>query len=50
MKTKVYILTIIAALAFASCDLNQVPGGSTITEDQYQNMDNVTEEIGRAHV
>lgn len=43
MKTKVYILTIIAALAFASCDLNQVPGGSTITEDQYQNMDNVTE-------
>ena len=43
MKTKVYILTIIAALAFVSCDLNQVPGGSTITEDQYQNMDNVTE-------
>lgn len=43
MKTKLYILTIIAALVFTGCDLNQVPGGSTITEDQYQNMDNVTE-------
>ena len=43
MKTKFYILTILAAFAFVSCDLNQLPGGSTITENQYQNMDNVTE-------
>lgn len=43
MKTKLYILALFAAIALVSCDLNQVPGGSTITEDQYQNMDNVTE-------
>ena len=43
MKTKLYILTIFAAFTFVACDLNQMPGGSTITEDQYQNMDNVTE-------
>ena len=43
MKTRFYILAIFAAIALVSCDLNQLPGGSTITEDQYQNMDNVTE-------
>ena len=43
MKTKLYILAIFAAVALVSCDLNQMPGGSTITEEQYQNMDNVTE-------
>lgn len=43
MKTKLYILAIFAAFALVSCDLNQYPGGSTITEDQYNNMDNVAE-------
>ena len=43
MKTKLYIFTILAAFALVACDLNQLPGGSTITEEQYQNMDNVTE-------
>lgn len=43
MKTKLYILAIFAAIAFVSCDLNQYPGGSTITEDQYNQMDDVAE-------
>ena len=43
MKTKLYILAVIATFAFVSCDLNQYPGGSTITQDQYENMDNVAE-------
>ena len=43
MKSKLYILTIAATLLFAGCDLNQEPGGSTITENQYQEMDNVVE-------
>lgn len=43
MKTKLYILAIFAAFAFVSCDLNQYPGGSTITKDQYENMDDVAE-------
>ncbi|MBO5817049.1 MAG: RagB/SusD family nutrient uptake outer membrane protein [Paludibacteraceae bacterium] len=43
MKTKLYILAIFAAFAFVSCDLNQYPGGSVITKDQYENMDNVAE-------
>ena len=43
MKTKHYILAIFAAVALVSCDLNQYPGGSTITEDQYNDMDNVAE-------
>ena len=43
MKTKLYILAIFASLALVSCDLNQYPGGSTITEDQYLEMDNVAE-------
>lgn len=41
MKTKLYILAIFAAVALVSCDLNQMPGGSTITEDQYNEMDDV---------
>ena len=36
-------MAIIAAFAFVSCDLNQYPGGSTITEDQYNDMYNVAE-------
>ena len=43
MKTKLYILAIFAAVALVSCDLNQYPGGSTITKDQYENMGNVAE-------
>lgn len=43
MKNKLYILTVLTAFTLASCDLNQMPGGSTITEEQYQAMDNVTE-------
>ena len=43
MKTKLYILAIFASIAFVSCDLNQQPGGSTITEDQYNQMDDVAE-------
>lgn len=41
MKTKLYILAIFAAVAFVSCDLNQYPGGSTITEEQYMEMDDI---------
>ena len=43
MKTKLFILAIAASFALVSCDLNQEPGGSTITENQYQEMDNVVE-------
>ena len=43
MKTKLYILAIFAAVALVSCDLNQYPGGSTITQEQYENMDNLAE-------
>ena len=43
MKTKLYILAIFAAVALVSCDLNQYPGGSTITQEQYEKMDNVAE-------
>lgn len=43
MKTKLFILAFAALFAFVSCDLNQEPGGSTITEEQYQEMDNVVE-------
>ena len=44
MKTKsLFILAIASALALVSCDLNQLPGGSSITEGQYQEMDNVVE-------
>ena len=43
MKTKFYILAIFAAFAFVSCDLNQYPGGSTITEEQYNNMDDAAQ-------
>ena len=43
MKTKLFILAIATSFALVSCDLNQEPGGSTITEDQLNNMDNVVE-------
>ena len=43
MKTKLFILAIAASFALVSCDLNQEPGGSTITENQYNEMDNVVE-------
>lgn len=41
MKTKVYISTIIAALFFVSCDLNQLPQGDNITQGQYEELDDV---------
>ena len=47
MKKIFYVLTLVAAtLVINSCAdsyLNQEPGGSTITEDQYNRMDNVLE-------
>ena len=47
MKKLSYILTLAAAtLMISSCAdsyLNQEPGGSTITEDQYYRMDNAVE-------
>lgn len=43
MKTRLFILAMAASFALVSCDLNQEPGGSTITENQYQDMDNVVE-------
>lgn len=43
MKTKLFIFATIFAFGLASCDLNQQPGGSSITEEQYQQMDNVVE-------
>ena len=42
MKTKLYVLAIFAAFVLVSCDLNQLPNGDTITEEQYQQMDDVT--------
>lgn len=41
MKTKLYILALVAAFTLVSCDLNQLPGGSEITKDQYEQMDDV---------
>ena len=41
MKTKLYILAIFAAVAFVSCDLNQLPQGDNITKDQFEEMDDV---------
>ena len=43
MKSKLFILVTAVSLAFVSCDLNQQPQGSTITEEQLNNMDNVVE-------
>lgn len=43
MKTRFYILTATLALALVGCDLNQLPSGSTITEGQYEQMDNKLE-------
>lgn len=43
MKTRLFILAMATSFALVSCDLNQEPGGSTITENQYQEMDNVVE-------
>lgn len=39
MKTRYYILTSVVALALAGCNLDQLPSGSTITEGQYEQMD-----------
>ena len=39
MKTKLYILALIATLGFVSCDLNQYPQGDNITKDQFENLD-----------
>ena len=47
MKSKLYILSIVALFAFASCDLNQEPGGSTITENQLQEIDGLSEAMVR---
>lgn len=44
MKTnKIFLLGAAVAVVFASCSLDQEPGGSSITEKQYQDMDNVAE-------
>lgn len=46
MKKLQYIWVLAAALVLGGCAdsyLNQEPGGSTITEDQYRRMDNVVE-------
>lgn len=43
MKSKLYALSIAVVVALAGCSLDQEPGGSTITESQYQEMDNVAE-------
>ncbi|MBQ1858322.1 MAG: RagB/SusD family nutrient uptake outer membrane protein [Paludibacteraceae bacterium] len=47
MKKTVYILSlVVSALILNSCAdsyLNQEPGGSSITEDQYKKMDNIIE-------
>lgn len=44
MKSKIYIVGLFAAtLAFAGCSLDQEPGGSTITQGQYEKMDNILE-------
>ena len=44
MKKTLYIIGLTIAVLLSSCSdnwLNQQPGGSTITEEQYQNMDGV---------
>ena len=44
MKKTLYIFGLTFAILLSSCSdnwLNQQPGGSTITEEQYQNMDGV---------
>lgn len=44
MKKLIYILSVAAvAWTFAACSLDQQPGGSSITEEQYQNMDDAAE-------
>lgn len=43
MKSKLYIASIVIASALVGCSLDQEPGGSTITEKQYQDMDDVAE-------
>lgn len=47
MKSKLYILSIVVLFAFASCDLNQEPGGSTITKNQLQEIDGLSEAMVR---
>lgn len=39
MKTKLYVLGAVLTIGFASCSLEQEPGGSTITQKQYEEMD-----------
>ena len=39
MKTRLYALAGVVAMFLVSCDLNQEPSGSTITENQYEQMD-----------
>ena len=43
MKTKAYIIGIALVLGLASCSLDQEPGGSTITQKQYDAMDDKVE-------
>ena len=43
MKSKLYIASIVIASALVGCSLDQEPGGSTITEKQYQEMDDIAE-------
>ena len=43
MKSKLYIASIVIASALVGCSLEQEPGGSTITEGQYLEMDDVAE-------
>lgn len=39
---KLYILAAAAAFSLTACDLNQLPGGSTITEDQFNELEDAT--------
>ena len=41
MKSKLYIASIVIASALVGCSLDQEPGGSIITEKQYQEMDGI---------
>lgn len=43
MKKIFLLFGLCATVAFTSCDLNQEPGGSNITEHQYQQKDDATE-------
>lgn len=43
MKTRLYVLASMVAVTLIGCDLNQLPSGSTITEGQYNQMDNKLE-------